>query len=239
MYDALARFYDRLDQGVDRVRWADWIDRLVRTYACGISGADLACGTGTLTEQLSRRLRIVCACDQSPEMLNFAANRVRVPLVRAKLERFEPPRPMDFLNIANDGVNYLLPEERGQAFSHLFRKLRPGGALLFDISSPYKLKTVLANQLFFQEDEGHSMFWQNECDGTRVEMTLDFFERERDGRYRRTEEHQIQYVHDPGEVECDLRAAGFSRVFQFGMYRTEPPSPEEERIQFVAVREKG
>ena len=234
MYDALAEFYDRLDDNPDRERWAEYLETLVRKYACGDRGADLGCGTGTLTELLAKRLRIVCACDCSERMLNRAAKRLRIPLVQADFRKFRAPAKLDFLILANDGLNYICPSERRRLFRHLRGQIVRGGARLFDISSPYKLREVLDGQLYFSEDENLSMFWQNRLEGDALHLSLVFFERSGEV-YRRSEEEQIQYVHEPEEILRDLRDTGFEVYGPFGMFGELPPDREELRLQFVAV----
>ena len=132
MYDALAAFYDRLDDGADKSRWAAWLGELIRRrVGCG-EGADLGCGTGAFTRLLQREVTLCCACDRSPAMLNEAAKALRLPLVQADFASFRAPHRLDFLTVVNDGLNYVSFERLPGTLTHLCGQLRAVGALLGD-----------------------------------------------------------------------------------------------------------
>lgn len=235
MYDALAAFYDRLDDGADKSRWAAWLGELIRRrVGCG-EGADLGCGTGAFTRLLQREVTLCCACDRSPAMLNEAAKALRLPLVQADFASFRAPHRLDFLTVVNDGLNYVSFERLPGTLTHLCGQLRAGGALLFDLSTPRKLREVLGDNLFFDDGEDLSMFWQSEWAEDRVRFSLVFFAREGE-LYRRSEEYQTQYAHRPADVERALKAAGFSQVTCLRMFSEEAPDESDLRVQFVAVK---
>ena len=241
MYSALAKFYEKLND-CDRETWSHYLISLLREFLGepgGLEGADLGCGTGGLTELLARETRIAAACDLSPEMLSEAAARPglgRVPLVACSFSQFRAPHKLDFLNAADDGFNYLSYPELKRVLVRLRRQLKPGGVLLFDLSSPHKLRDVLGNNLFFEDGEELSMFWQSELGDGCVRFSLTFFERTEGGLYRRTEEEQIQYIHEPDAVSEAVREAGFSRVYAYDAFTREPVRPDGLRVQFAAVR---
>ena len=241
MYSALAKFYEKLNDDCDQISWSQYLISLIGE-TCGdpgrLEGADLGCGTGGLTARLAKETRLVAACDLSAEMLSEAAGRQglsRVPLVRCSFSEFCAPHKLDFLNAADDGFNYVPPEELPELFSHLAGQLKKGGALFFDLSSPHKLREVIGDNFFFDEGEDLSMFWQSEREERAVRFSLVFFERTPAGLYERTEEEQVQYIHQTADVTAALLGAGFSEVRVYDAFTRDPERAEGLRTQFVAI----
>ena len=168
MYQAFAELYDELMNDVDYERWADYYARLLSIY--GIHGGKLcecACGTGNLTIPLQRRGYQMTGIDLSREMLWQAAQKTRrqglaIPYVQQDMRTLNLRRPMDGVLATCDGINYLLTEEDlGQFLKAARQAIRPGGALIFDISTPHKLKNILCKGLMGEDRENVTYVWQN------------------------------------------------------------------------------
>ena len=72
--------------------------------------------------------------------------------VREDMTKLTLPRPVDAIVCGCDGVNYLTSDQAVLAFfRRAYASLRPGGAFAFDISSPYKLESVIGNGFFGEE----------------------------------------------------------------------------------------
>ena len=205
MYQAFAELYDELMNDVDYEGWADYYVRLLSIY--GVRGGKIcecACGTGSLTIPLFRRGYQMTGVDASQEMLWQAAQKTRkqgiaIPYVRQDMRALNLHRPMDAVLATCDGVNYLLTEEDLKSFFRAaYRAVRPGGAFLFDVSTPHKLKDVLCQGLLGEDREDITYLWQNTWHEKRqtVELDLTFFVRDGDGRYRRIDERQHQRAWD-------------------------------------------
>ena len=201
MYQAFAELYDELMNDVDYEGWADYYVRLLSIY--GVRGGkvcECACGTGSLTIPLYRRGFQMTGVDVSQEMLWQAAQKTRkqgiaIPYVRQDMRALNLHRPMDAVLATCDGVNYLLTEEDLTAFFRAaYRAVRPGGAFIFDVSTPHKLKNVLCSGLLGEDRENITYLWQNTWHEKRqtVELDLTFFVRDEDGKYRRIDERQHQ-----------------------------------------------
>ena len=99
----------------------------------------------------------VTGVDLSAEMLSVAQEKARrcgvqAMFVRQDICALQLPRRVDALVCACDGVNYLLDDARLSAFFTRARDcLKAGGALAFDISSPYKLEHILGDGFFGEE----------------------------------------------------------------------------------------
>ena len=166
-YDALSVVYDLFADDFDHAKWAEYYRALLRRAGVEAKSlVDAGCGTGRMTVELAREGARVVGVDISEGMLRVAAERLRREGVRAQLAhedmcRLRVPRPVDAVICACDGVNYLLSAERVRAFFRAAHAaIRPGGALAFDISSRYKLETLLGDGFFGEErEEAASCAW--------------------------------------------------------------------------------
>ena len=245
MYQAFAELYDELMSDVDYEGWADYYTRLLSIY--GIKGGKIcecACGTGALTIPLFRRGFQMTGVDISREMLWEAAQKSRklgiaMPFVQQDMRALNLHRPMDAVIATCDGVNYLLTDEDLISFFRAaHRAIRPGGALIFDVSTPYKLRNVLCSGLIAEDREQITYIWQNTWHEKRqvVDLDLVFFVREPDNRYHRIEEHQQQRAWDEKSLKENLWHAGFRTVSIYGDYSLNAPGERNQRWHIAATR---
>ncbi len=245
MYQAFAELYDELMNDVDYESWADHYARLLSIY--GIRGGKIcecACGTGSLTLPLYRRGFQMTGVDVSQEMLWQAAQKSRkqgiaIPYVRQDMRALNLHRPMDAVLATCDGVNYLLTEEDLLSFFRAAaRAIRPGGALVFDISTPYKLRNILCSGLLGEDREDITYLWQNTWHEKRktVELDLVFFVRDENNRYRRIDERQHQRAWEMQELKDTLWRAGFRAVSMYGDYTLNAASEKNQRWHIAATR---
>ena len=245
-YGAFAEIYDVLMDDFDYPAWADYyLTLLERAGVKPSTMCDCACGTGSLSIPFAQNGIRVTGADLSGEMLEVAADKARrsgvqVMFVRQDMCRLQLPRPVDALVCGCDGVNYLLTDERVRTFfEHAHAAIRPGGALAFDISSPYKLEHVLGNGFYGEERDDVAYLWSNSFNPEKrtVRMDLTFFRRENSGLYRRFSETHTQRAHEPDVLKSMLEQCGFGDVQIFGDRTFDPPKADEMRIHFLAVRE--
>lgn len=93
------------------------------------------------------------------------------------MRRIELHRPVDCIIAACDCVNYLTSREDVEKFLlTAFNGLRPGGILLFDVSSRYKLQHILGQNGYCDSRTDVAYFWQNcyDAESKLVEMELEF-----------------------------------------------------------------
>ena len=112
------------------------------------------------------------------------------------------------------------------------------GVFIFDISSYYKLSTILGNNMYGENREDVAYMWQNYFDSEEnvVEMELAFFIKEEDGRFTRFEEVHQQRAYTEKEVLKMLKKAGFTNVKTYGDFTFEAPKEDSERIFFVCKK---
>ncbi|MDL2257535.1 class I SAM-dependent methyltransferase [Eubacteriales bacterium OttesenSCG-928-K08] len=243
-YEGFAFVYDRFMADVNYNEWASYINTLIlEANPRAKSIVDCACGTGTLSLLLAQMGYHVIGADASADMLRVAQEKARaaaaqIPFVCQDMRKLLLHKPVDVILSANDGVNYLIDEPDVLAFFQAAHKaLNPGGLLLFDISSPYKLENVLGNNTFSDVQEDCAYIWSNNYQkhARLCEMELTCFWK--NGMlYERTDELHLQRAHDPQELILLLQSAGFRNIHMYEAFTQAAPKSDSERIQFSAVR---
>ena len=244
MYTSFAEVYDQLMDNVNYDRWADFYRDMLRHHGVMQGGkvCECACGTGGLTLPLHRRGFQMTGVDLSQEMLWIAAQKARkqgvgLPFIQQDMRKLHLHRQMDAVIATCDGVNYLLTDEDVCAFFRsAWAAMRPGGVLIFDVSTPWKLENVLGDELICEDREDVTYVWQNSFNKKTgiCEMAWCFFLKEKDGRYRRIDEEQKQRAHTRENLTALLQSCGFTDVHVYGNSRMESPREKEQRWHFTA-----
>ena len=239
-YVKFASLYDKLMADVDYDGWARYVSRFIDR---GGSVLECACGTGEMSLRLAKMGYSVTATDISEEMLMIASEKQRqaglamgkLRFVRMDMREVSSHKPVDCVLSCCDGVNYLTSTADLSAFfSSANSVLKPGGLLLFDISSRYKLSKTLGNNCFAENGRDAAYIWQNSYDEKTklIEMELTFFIRNGE-LYERFDETHIQRAHSVREIGARLKEAGFT-FEAYSCFKEEPPKETDERIQFIA-----
>ena len=228
MYTALGEIYDLFREDDDEKRAAYLADFLPKG-----EGADLGCGTGGLTQALYRRGYAVYGVDASEVMLRRAVERAgsSVRFVLGRAERFPYAHPLDFIVASNDVFNYI--ERPLTAFRQAFAALKKGGVFVFDVSSAYKLKHVLAGHTFSETKENITYIWQNFTEGNKLFIDFTVFSPQGE-TYIKTSETQVQFVRSARYYLNALQTAGFTQPKQYAYYTKAAPTKRTERILFAA-----
>ncbi len=243
MYTAFASVYDRLMADVDYHGWAEFYHTLLTQYGI-VKGkvCECACGTGSFTILFAAMGYQMTGVDASPDMLFEASQKARkngsmIPFVKQDMRQLRLHRQMDAVLCTNDGVNYLADSlQLSEFFRSAYLALRPGGALIFDLSTPYKLEHILGDSFLGDETEDIAYLWRNHFSKSRllVELDLAIFVRQKDGSYQRISEHQKQFVHTSSQLTQLMQTAGFVDIAFYGDKRTEAPVSREKRWHIAA-----
>jgi len=246
LYTAFASVYDRLMSNVDYPAWAAFYRDLLRLRGVEAGAVcECACGTGGLTLPLAKTYDMT-GVDSSPDMLCVAQGKARraglsIPFVQSDMRDFTLHRPADGVLCTCDGVNYLESEEEVTAFFNAaFRALRPGGALIFDVSTPYKLKHLLGSRFLCEEMEDISYLWRNSFNARacRVAMNLSIFKRTAGGLYEKITEEQTQYGYSQTALKALLLKAGFTDIAVYGDRTLGAPGTAEKRWHIAATKKE-
>ena len=95
----------------------------------------------------------------------------------------------------------------------LYKGFKPGGALIFDVSSEYKIKNILANNVFAEDLDDLTLLWFNELTGNKLTMSLTFFIKDGE-KYVRKEETHVQYAHSVEFIQNALKEFNSGRNFR-------------------------
>ncbi len=243
-YAKFSRYYDAMMHDVDYSAWAAYLNGFLKQRHAE-TVADVACGTGSTTIRLAQSGFHMLGIDQSADMLNVAQQKahelgMQIPFICQDMTALSVHRPVDAILCCCDGVNYLTSLDDVSAFFHACHAaLRPGGLLLFDISSAYKLERVIGNETFTEITDDYAYIWQNAFDSTRslCQMDLCFFVKN-DMHYDRFSERHVQRAHTVDELTELACGSGFAVRGVYEGFCLRAPQEKSERIQFVLEKEE-
>ncbi len=132
---------------------------------------DLACGTGLLTERLTRVSSEVVGLDASEPMVAFARSRCAalpgVELVSGDFRHFSLGRLFDAAVCASNSLNYVADRgELSDVFRAVGNHLRPGGLFAFDTTAACGMTSRGYEYLHFASD-GHRFALRFSYDNAR------------------------------------------------------------------------
>ncbi|MGN0817958.1 MAG: class I SAM-dependent methyltransferase [Candidatus Coproplasma sp.] len=236
-YSALGSWFEYLNRDCGYEQWSQYLIDRLKALGVGLNGVDIGCGNGYFTRALYKAGYNVFGVDISPQMLSVARQKaakegVRSEFLLGDITKLKLNGKVDFAIAVNDCINYVPPEKLKSAFARVYSALNRGGAFLFDISSEYKLRNILGENVFCEDGEDISYIWFNTQTERGVVMELTFFIRGNDGRYERVEERHEQFAHSEEDIISALKAAGFASVSTEGYLGGD----KRERINFTAVK---
>lgn len=242
-YKDFAFIYDELMNEVDYNGWVEYIEEIIEKEGTKVQNIlELACGTGNLTIPLTKKNYDIAGIDISEEMLGVArekAEKEGVELVLLQQDIAELDfdiTNLDCVLCACDGFNYITyDEDLESVFKKTYELLKENGLFIFDISSFYKLSSVLGNNMYGENREDIAYMWQNYFDDEEnlVEMELAFFVKDEDGRFERFEEVHQQRAYTEEEILDMLQSVGFKDIKVYSDFTFEAPKEDSERIFFV------
>lgn len=238
-YTELADWFEYLNKDCDYEKWSQYLhERLSEAGAVFGRGLDIGCGSGYFTRWFEKLGCDMTGFDVSMQMLSKAeslgAGGKNPQYVLADVRKLRINGRADFAIAVNDCFNYIPPEDMQTAFRRVAAALRKGGIFMFDISSEYKLRTILANNVFCEDLEDVAYMWFNRLSEDRVEMDITLFVKEKDGRFRRSDEKHVQYIHTEAFLREKAREAGFTCLKTEGAFGD---AEDKTRINFILKRD--
>lgn len=246
-YTLLSEYYDRFTDDVPYDRWADFFEHIFAQRDCHPEVIlDLACGTGSMTRQLSQRGYDVIAVDQSEDMLMAAMDSfLELPLeqrpvfLHQPMQELELAAPVDACVCCLDSVNYVTePSVLQEAFGRVWEYLASDGLFLFDINTRAKLERI-DGQSFVREDEDVFCVWQSYLDGDDLcHYDFDIFELNEQGAWNRYQEHHVERIYEVPFLVDLLEQCGFCDIEVRGELSDDTPTDREERVFLIARARK-
>ena len=244
-YGFFARFYDRLTANVAYGDIADAVERYIERFG-GRKGIllDLACGTGSLCEQLARRGFDVIGADGSDEMLGAALDKkfdtgLPIQYLRQDMTALDMFGTIDVTVCTLDSINHLPDAAAVQkCFERVSLFAYPDGLFIFDVNTLHKHRDILAQNAYTYDMDGFFCAWQNQYNDTdgSVDIFLDIFEQQDGGTYDRISESFTEHIWSDDEITAMLCKAGMEVLARFDGYTDSPPREDSERIVYVAKR---
>ena len=224
MYESLADIYDK-SIGFDHEGYFAF----VAPYLKG-EGLDLACGSGRFTALAVAAGHKMTGVDSSVEMLSKAAQRGGAEWVCADISALRiPENTYGFISCVCDGFNYLPPRALTRTLNNIYAALNAGGALIFDVSTPYKLEKVLGGSLPIEElNEYLHTYVKNLPSGEKSRLEI------ANSIWFRADEGLLQVNSEFLQKNADYYNAAAYRARQIGHAARNLSIPAKRRFYFIA-----
>lgn len=237
-YGDFSAFYDRLMTDVDYGAYAEYLLTLCERHGSRPKTVlDIACGSGNLSAELYRLGVDPIGVDSSEEMLARAMEKVPEALWLCQdMRELDLYGTSDAAVCTLDSLNHLC---RTADVRRVFERARlfvePGGLFIFDVNTPYKHREVLSDRSFVFEENGVFCTWRTAYAPReqRVDMILDFFEEQEDGRYERYVDVVRERAYSERTLRRLLSETGWETLAVYGDMTDEAPTDTCERMIFV------
>ena len=246
-YTDFAYVYDTFMDETPYEVWCDFLIRTLEEYHVpkGLL-LDLGCGTGTLTEMLSKEGYDMIGVDNSEQMLAIAMEKreqsgENILYLLQDMREFELYGTVAAVISVCDSLNYLLEEEDlVETFRLVNNYLDPKGIFIFDFNTVYKYRDVIGDATIAENREDCSFIWENfyheEEEVNEYELTL--FVREEENVFRKFEENHYQRGYRLSQMKEALEKAGMEFLQALDADTHGEVTDISERIYCIA-REKG
>ena len=242
-YNVFAKYYDELTANLDYKKRSEYFNSIINKYkkTDGAVLLDLACGTGSISVEMSKLGYDVIGIDNSVEMLCIASqknyeNNLSIQFICQDMRNIDLYGSVDITICALDSINHLNSlKDVKSVFKKVSEFTEPDGLFMFDINTIYKHKYILANNTFTYETDDVYLVWENQFNekNNNVKMNLEFFEYE-DGAYYRSSESFTEKAYDINEIDAALKETGFEIIAHFDDDTFNPPNEKSQRIVIAA-----
>lgn len=246
-YSVFAYYYDDLTQNVNYHERALYFNSLIEKFGGNTSGVllDMACGTGSICEEMAKLGYDVIGADISEGMLNVAMDKkfdsgLNIQYVKQDMRNLDMFGTMDVILCVLDSLNHLPTiQDIQQTFERVSLFTEPNGLFIFDMNTLYKHKEVLANNSYIYETDDVFCAWENyyNASDNRVDITLNFFERcDANGKYNRYIEEFSEWAYSIDDILKALDSAGLKLIAMYDDDTFNPPSEHSQRVVFVSKK---
>ena len=159
--------------------------------------------------------------DMSVDMLNVAREKAMeqeldVLYLCQDIREFELYGTVDAIICTLDVLNYITePQDLEHIFALVKNYLNPDGMFIFDINTEYKLKHILGNNTFVNDENGVFYTWENEFSEGVSNQYLTFFAEDENGMYHRFDETHIQRAYKSSEIREMLVKNGLDFIANY------------------------
>lgn len=238
-YIDFAAVYDELQKDVAYKNIAGFIHEMIERYSSEKEVVvDLACGTGSLCEELFQLGYDVIGVDISEQMLGQAMSKPHseeITYLHQNMTELDLWGQADAIVCTLDSINHL---PNVQAVNEVLEKagqfVYKGGLFIFDINTVYKHREVLDNNTFVYDEPNVYCIWQNHLnEDSSVDISLDFFIKDSDGKYTRAGEDFSEIAVEESVIDCAVEKNGFEIIKVCDGYNDQPLKEKSQRAVYV------
>lgn len=176
-FHILAPYYDTIMTRVKYERWESillQLSKLIDNKKSKINYLDVACGTGTLIQKLSKYGWDAVGVDISPSMLKIATqNYKKANFILADMRNLPFSPHFDILSCLFDSINFILDEEGiFLALKSMRTALAPGGILYFDCVTEQMVKMYYSEREWHENYKNFKTVWKSVYDENSKMATL-------------------------------------------------------------------
>ena len=247
-YTGFAEVYDTFMDNIPYEEWAEYLINLLKEYEVDEGLVlDLGCGTGNMTELLSKVGYDMIGVDNSEEMLEIAMEKreesgQNILYLLQDMREFELYGTVKAVVSICDSINYILEEEElMEVFRLVNNYLDPQGVFIFDFNTTHKYRDVMGERTIAEAREDCSFIWDNYYyeEEEINEYELSFFVKEKDSDlYRRYQEVHHQRAYKLETIKELIEKSGLEYITAYDAFTKNMPTDQSERI-YVIAREKG
>ncbi len=244
MYSDFAFVYNELMWDVDYKKRTSYIMSLFEKYGAKPTLLlDLACGTGSFSNEFANLGVEVIGVDMSEEMLSVARETsaemgTDVLFLCQKAEELDLYGTVDGAVCCMDSLNHITSyKDFCKAIEKVSLFLEKDKLFIFDVNTEYKHKEVLGDNIFVIDREDVYCVWANEYSpkNNMVNISLDFFVKE-DEVYNRYYEEFSERAYSFEEIEKALQKAGLKIVNVFDDMTENAIHAQSERAIFITKK---
>lgn len=245
-YNNFSYYYDDLTKNVNYKKRASYFHEIIKKFNGNTAGIllDLACGTGSISEEMAKLGYDVIGTDISDGMLNIAFDKkfdsgLNIQYLKQDMRNLDMFGTIDNTLCVLDSLNHLPTLENiKQTFGRVSLFAEPNGLFIFDMNTPYKHREVLSNNVYIYETDNVFCAWENyynqDSNNNQVDITLNFFEHGENDSYQRYTEEFSEWAYDTQDILNILDSVGLKLLAMYDDDTFNPVHEKSERIIFVA-----
>lgn len=247
-YSVFARYYDELTANIDYRKRAEYFHRIIQQFKTTKENIllDLACGTGSISEEMARLGYDVIGIDNSEEMLGIAIEKkfdsgLPIQYLCQDMRKLDMFGTIDVTICALDSINHLDNiDDVKKVFSRVSLFAEPNGLFIFDVNTLYKHRKILANNTFTYETDNVYCVWENSLNEKtdEVKMNLEFFELTANGLYERSSDSFSEKAYSTELIDKLLTETGFEILVRYDDDTFSPPNTATQRLVYAARKIK-
>lgn len=243
-YENFSKVYDIFMNDTPYDEWSEYIEKIWTKYNLKPSlVAELGCGTGNMTQRLSKKGYDMIGIDLSEQMLSIAKKKaetenLNILYLNQDMREFELFGTVDSIICICDSINYILEyNELVNVFKLANNYLNPGGLFIFDLNTIYKFQNILASNSFSETTENAAYTWENYYDSEKMinEFYTNFFIKDENSNlYHRFEEYHYEKAYSIETIKKALTEAKLNIINIFDEFTFESPKADSNRIYFIS-----